>query len=89
MVELEAMAGTMNLHDANGTHPLVGGWGDFYTRMGLDPATTPALEDIDADNLGELLPRSERDGTISAYFEDYVTDRRVHNAPSNIAPHGA
>jgi len=86
-VELQAMAGTMNLHDPNGTHPLVGGWQDFYTRMGLDPAKTPPLRDIRASNLGELAAAEKRHGTISEYFEQNVTNKKIHEAPPNIASH--
>ena len=39
--ELAAMSGTMVLNDPNGVHELAGGWGDFYTRMGIDPAQAP------------------------------------------------
>ena len=42
MAELTAMNGTMVLHDPNGVHPLANNWGDFYSRMGIDPATAPA-----------------------------------------------
>ena len=31
------MNGTMVLHDPNGAHPLAHNWGNFYSRMGIDP----------------------------------------------------
>jgi hypothetical protein len=88
-LELQAMSGTMVLHDPNGAHPLAGNWGDFYTRMGIDPARAPAdPTTIRADSLPPLLPAGDprRRGTISEYFEDGLTDERVHEAPPSIAP---
>jgi hypothetical protein len=87
-VELAAMSGTMVLRDPNGSHPLTANWQDFCTRMGLDPARTPPLDQINADNLGELASPENRRGTISEYFEEGLTDRRIHNRPSNISEHG-
>ena len=42
--ELRDIAGTMALNDPRGKIPLLpngGNWGDFYTRMGIDPARAP------------------------------------------------
>jgi hypothetical protein len=88
-LELQAMSGTMVLHDPNGVHPLANNWGDFYTRMGIDPATAPAdPRTIRADQLPPLLPPGDprRRGTIAEYFEGGLTDERVHEAPPPIAP---
>ncbi len=87
--ELRAMSGTMVLHDPNGAHPLANNWGDFYTRMGIDPARAPAdPRTIRADSLPPLLPATDprRRGTIAEYFESGLTDEKVHEAPPAIAP---
>lgn len=87
--ELAAMSGTMVLRDPNGTHALTANWQDFYTRMGLDPARTPPLSQINASNLGELLSNHDprRHGTISEYFETYLTDGNIHHAPTANREH--
>jgi hypothetical protein len=87
--ELEAMSGTMVLNDPNGVHELAGGWGDFYTRMGID--STQAPQDptaITPGNLPPLLDGSDPayQGTIAEYFEDGLTDRNIHNALPSIEP---
>ena len=87
--ELRAMSGTMVLHDPNGAHPLANNWGDFYTRMGIDPATAPAdPRTIRAGSLPPLLPATDprRRGTIAEYFESGLTNEKVHEAPPAIAP---
>ena len=92
MEELAAMSGTMVLNDPNGAHALTGNWGDFYTRMGIDPARAPAdPRTITPDNLPPLLPPERRRGTIASYFEDNLdgttpTGERIHQAPPAIAP---
>jgi len=87
--ELAAMSGTMVLRDPNGTHALTANWQDFYTRMGLDPARTPPLSQINASNLGELLSNHDprRHGTISEYFENGLHDGNIHQAPGAIREH--
>lgn len=87
MQELTAMSGTMVLHDPNGVHPLANNWGDFYTRMGIDPARAPAdPRTITPGSLPPLLPAAQRHGTISEYFNDNVDNERIHQAPPPIAP---
>ncbi len=87
MDELRAMSGTMVLHDPNGAHPLANNWGDFYTRMGIDASRAPAdPRSITPGTMPPLLPRNQRDGTISSYFGDNVTDEKIHEAPPSIAP---
>jgi hypothetical protein len=87
MEELQAMSGTMVLHDPNGAHPLANNWGDFYTRMGIDPSQAPAdPRTITPGTLPPLLPRAQRQGTISSYFNDNVDNEKVHEAPPPIAP---
>ena len=86
--ELGAMSGTMVLNDPNGVHQLAPNWGDFYTRMGIDPAQAPAdPTTITPDNMPPLLnsndPRNR--GTINEYFEQGLTDQNIHNAPPNIS----
>ena len=52
--------GTMVLHDPNGVHPLANNWGDFYTRMGIDPSKAPAdPRTITPGTLPPLLPRAK------------------------------
>ncbi|HTJ44103.1 MAG TPA: DUF4157 domain-containing protein [Kofleriaceae bacterium] len=85
--ELRAMSGTMTLHDPNGAHPLANNWGDFYTRMGIDPATAPPdPRTITPGTIPPLLPAARRRGTIGSYFGDNVDDERVHEAPPTITP---
>lgn len=85
--ELTAMNGTMVLHDPNGVHPLANNWGDFYTRMGIDPARAPAdPRTITPNTLPPLLPPNQRQGTISSYFNDHVDNEKIHEAPPPIAP---
>ena len=88
--ELRAMDGTMSFRDPNGVHSLTNHWGDFYTRMGIDPATAPAdPRTIRPNQLPALLGQQDprRSGTISEYFESGLTDENVHHAPSaNISP---
>jgi Domain of unknown function (DUF4157) len=87
MQELQAMSGTMVLHDPNGAHPLANNWGDFYTRMGIDPTKAPRdPRTITPGTLPPLLPASQRRGTISSYFNDNVDNEKVHEAPPPIAP---
>ncbi len=87
MEELNAMSGTMVLNDPNGAHPLANNWGDFYTRMGIDPSRAPAdPRTITPGTLPPLLPASQRQGTISSYFNDNVDNEKVHEAPPAIAP---
>lgn len=87
MQELNAMSGTMVLHDPNGAHPLANNWGDFYTRMGIDPSRAPAdPRTITPGSLPPLLPAVQRQGTISAYFNDNVDNEKIHEAPPTIAP---
>jgi len=87
MQELNAMSGTMVLHDPNGVHPLANNWGDFYTRMGIDPTRAPAdPRTITPGSLPPLLPAAQRQGTISAYFNDNVDNEKIHEAPPPIAP---
>lgn len=88
--ELASMDGTMVIRDPNGTHQLTNGWGNFYTRMGLRSAGFPANPAaIRARRLPTLHPTGSpgAKGTISAYFERYLADRRIHQAPPAIAPH--
>jgi hypothetical protein len=85
--ELASMNGTMQLHDPNGAHPLANNWGEFYTRMGIDPARAPAdPRHITPNSLPPLLPPSQRQGTISSYFNDNVDNEKIHEAPPTIAP---
>ena len=85
--EMAAMSGTMVLHDPNGAHPLANNWQDFYTRMGIDPRTAPKdPTTITPGNLPPLLPAAQRQGTIASYFNDNLTDEKVHEAPRDIAP---
>ena len=87
MQELQAMSGTMVLHDPNGVHPLANNWGDFYTRMGIDPARAPAdPRTITPGTLPPLLPAAQRRGSISSYFNDNVDNEKIHEAPPQIAP---
>ena len=82
------MSGTMVLNDPSGVHPLAPNWGDFYTRMGIDPAKAPAdPREITPDQLPALLPPSDprHKGTIDAYFRGGLTDERLNDkAPSNL-----
>lgn len=87
MQELAAMNGTMVLHDPNGVHPLANNWGDFYTRMGIDPSRAPAdPRTITPGSLPPLLPAAQRQGTISSYFNDNVDNEKIHEAPPPISP---
>jgi Domain of unknown function (DUF4157) len=87
MDELRAMSGTMVLHDPNGVHPLANNWGDFYTRMGIDASRAPAdPRSITPGTMPPLLPAAQRNGTISSYFGDNVTNEKIHEAPPSIAP---
>lgn len=82
--ELRAMSGTMVLNDPNGAHRLTGNWGDFYTRMGIDPSRAPAdPRTIRPNNLPAL--RDQRRGTIAEYFEQGLNNDRIHNAPRGIS----
>ncbi|MEO1448349.1 MAG: hypothetical protein AAFV07_02415 [Bacteroidota bacterium] len=86
--ELRAMSGSMVLRDPSGTHNLIGNWGDFYTRMGIDPATAPRdPRTIRPDNLPPMHGRGHRmrSGTINEYFEDNITNRATHQAPPNLS----
>ncbi len=88
--ELAAMSGTMVLHDPNGAHALIGNWGDFYTRMGIDASQAP--DDPTTVRPGSLPPlrgRGDRRsrGTIAEYFEGGLDSRRIHNAPPRISNH--
>lgn len=85
--ELTAMNGTMVLHDPNGVHQLTPNWGDFYTRMGIDPATAPAdPTTITPENLPALLPANDprHAGTIDEYFSQGLNDQNIHRAPPPI-----
>jgi hypothetical protein len=87
MQELNAMSGTMMLHDPNGAHPLANNWGDFYTRMGIDRTRAPAdPRTITPNSLPPLMPAAQRQGTISSYFNDNVDNEKIHEAPPAIAP---
>jgi hypothetical protein len=87
MQELAAMNGTMVLHDPNGAHPLASNWGNFYTRMGIDPSRAPAdPRTITPGSLPPLLPAAQRQGTISSYFNDNVDNEKIHEAPPAISP---
>jgi hypothetical protein len=87
MQELTAMNGTMVLHDPNGAHPLAHNWGNFYSRMGIDPSRAPAdPRTITPGSLPPLLPAAQRRGSISSYFNDNVDDEKVHQAPPAISP---
>src|SRR4051812_28192736 len=87
MQELTAMNGTMVLHDPNGAHPLAHNWGNFYSRMGIDPARAPAdPRTITPGSLPPLLPPAQRHGTIASYFNDNVDDEKIHQAPPPISP---
>jgi hypothetical protein len=87
MQELTAMSGTMVLHDPNGVHPLANNWGDFYTRMGIDPSKAPAdPRTITPGSLPPLLPPAQRQGTIASYFNDNVDNEKIHEAPPPISP---
>jgi hypothetical protein len=82
MQELAAMNGTMVLHDPNGAHPLANNWGNFYTRMGIDPSRAPAdPRTITPGSLPPLLPAAQRQGTISSYFNDNVDNEKFQEAP--------
>ena len=85
--ELAAMAGTMSLRDPNGVHPLIANWGDFYTRMGIDPATAPRdPRTITPAMLPPVLRPGQPNyaGTINQYFSDGLTNAPVHGAPRGI-----
>lgn len=88
--ELRAIAGTMALNDPRGRVPLLpngGNWGDFYTRMGIDPARAPRdPQTITPNNLPPLLnPRDPRfQGTIGQYFQQGLPDPRIHRPPPSI-----
>lgn len=85
--ELNAMSGTMQLHDPNGAHPLANNWAGFYTRMGIDPTRAPQdPRTITPGTLPPLLPAAQRQGTIGSYFGDNVDDEKVHEAPPTITP---
>lgn len=87
MQELTAMNGTMVLHDPNGAHPLAHNWGNFYTRMGIDPSRAPAdPRTITPGSLPPLLPPAQRQGSIASYFNDNVDNEKVHQAPPPISP---
>ena len=88
--ELGAMNGTMVLRDPNGTHRLANDWGNFYKRMGINPARAPANPStIRSNALPALHARGSAGaaGTISEYFERYLSDRKIHQAPPTIRPH--
>ena len=87
MQELTAMSGTMVLHDPNGVHPLANNWGDFYSRMGIDPSRAPAdPRTITPGSMPPLLPPAQRQGTIASYFNDNVDNEKIHEAPPPISP---
>lgn len=87
MQELTAMNGTMVLHDPNGAHPLAHNWGNFYTRMGIDPSRAPAdPRTITPGSMPPLLPPAQRQGTIASYFNDNVDNEKIHQAPPPISP---
>ncbi|MDX2282688.1 MAG: hypothetical protein NW241_00940 [Bacteroidia bacterium] len=86
--ELRAMSGTMLLHDPNGAHPLIGNWGNFYTRMGIDASAAPAdPRSIRPDTLPPMLRPGAPgySGTIGEYFEQNLENARVHRAPPAIS----
>lgn len=88
--ELNAMSGTMVLRDPNGTHQLAANWANFYSRMGINPSGLPANPmGIRAGRTPRLHPRGSRGarGTIAEYFERYLADRRIHQAPPPIRAH--
>lgn len=72
---IEALGGTMSIHDANGEHKLLpkgGNWADFKTRMGykdVDPGTPGAMKINLPDGTTHYFavdPTAK--GTISDYF---------------------
>jgi hypothetical protein len=86
--ELRAMSGTMVLRDPNGVRALAPNWGDFYTRMGIDPSTAPA--DPNSITPSTLPPmRNSSDprnaGTINEYFSQGLNNQRIHDAPRPIS----
>lgn len=88
MEELQAMSGTMILRDPSGTTSLIDNWGDFYTRMGIDPEQAPAdPSDVTPDNLPGMHAAGDpmRSGTINEYFEDNLNNPRTHEAPPEVS----
>lgn len=88
--ELRSMNGTMVLRDPNGTHKLADNWGNFYSRMGIRPGGAPSNPgSIRSGRLPTLHAKGSRGarGTIAEYFERYLTDRRIHQAPPAIRAH--
>ena len=82
--ELDAMSGTMVITDPNGVHPLIADWADFYTRMGIDPTGLPTdPNQIRPQDLPPTLRPGDPNyaGTIADYFETYVADGTIHDAP--------
>ncbi len=89
--ELKAISGTMNLNDPAGKHPLLpngGTWGDFYSRLGIDPARAPRdPTTIRPNNLPPLWGPNDRryQGTIGQYFQQGLNDPRLHAPPPPIS----
>jgi len=84
---LNSISGTMTLTDANGTHNLLpggGNWSDFETRMGLQrvPAGTAGaitLRQPDGTVIHYSVPRPPQRGTISEYFLNNSTGGGAQN----------
>lgn len=77
---IQAIGGTMAMHDANGTHKLLpngGDWSDFATRMGYKevPQGTPGsqqIKDLDG-NIHTYKVDPGAKGSISDYFNNNTT----------------
>lgn len=89
-----SLGGTMNIHDANGTFPLLpngGNWADFATRMGykeVPPGTAGAMNIRHPDgkmHTYQVDPNAK--GTISDYFTQNLSGPRADKLNrSNPAP---
>lgn len=90
--QMKALAGRMSLVDPTGVHELLpngGNWGNFYERLGYDPATAPAdPHKIDPNHLPKQLPKTDPrfKGSIGDYFDENAQETRLQQAPIQPAP---
>ena len=90
--QMKALAGEMVLVDPTGVHELLpngGNWGNFYERLGYDPATAPTdPHKIDPNHLPKQLPKTDPryKGSIGDYFDQNAQETRLQQGPIQPAP---
>ena len=75
----------------NTVYRLARNWGDFYSRMGFDPAVAPPFPALNVTpaNFPPFLPPTDRRyaGTIVDYFTTWLHDTTcIHNPPLQAGP---